>query len=60
MTYLDPAARVSKTSGQTALAWTIRALAIAAILAIGWFGLTVGLDDQGRTEVVAEPVVTTR
>lgn len=34
----------------------IKLVLILAILAFGWFALTVGTDRHGRTEIVEEPV----
>lgn len=53
MTYLDPNhARTRSDFGR----WIIRALVVAALLAFGWFALTIGLQSDGNTEIVPEPV----
>ncbi|GGA45681.1 hypothetical protein [Pelagibacterium lentulum] len=53
MTYLDP----NHTRTQSDLGrWIVRALIVAALLAFGWFALTVGLQRDGNTEIVSEPV----
>lgn len=40
------------------LQWTARLLVGFAILAFGYFALTVGADRNGSPEIVAEPAIT--
>ncbi|WP_421951376.1 hypothetical protein [Pelagibacterium sp.] len=56
MTYLDPDQTRHAGVGNIAL----RVAAILAVLAFGWFALTVGSEDStGRPEIVPEPTVST-
>ena len=56
MTYLDPdQARTTPNWGH----WTLKTLAVLAVLAFGWFAFTVGTEDSGRPQIVAEPTVQT-
>ena len=57
MTYLDPEqSRHGANRGQVVL----RILAALAVIAFGWFALTVGNDDgTGRAAIVQEPAVRT-
>ncbi|MEQ8488822.1 MAG: hypothetical protein RKE52_09045 [Marinovum algicola] len=56
MTYLDQ--DQTRHAGVGSL--VLRIAAILAILAFGWFALTVGSEDStGRPEIVPEPMVST-
>lgn len=55
MTYLDPDHTRPASLGYIAL----RIAAVVAVLAFGWFALTVGSDNfTGRPEIVQEPSAT--
>lgn len=53
MTYLD--SRHTRQQADPAR-WLLRVLIMLAIAAFGWFALTVGMDGNGRTEIVQEPI----
>ena len=56
MTYLEP----EQTRHTGAGSIVLRVAAIVAVLAFGWFALTVGSEDStGRPEIVPEPTVST-
>ncbi|AEQ52108.1 hypothetical protein [Pelagibacterium halotolerans] len=54
MTYLDPDHTRPANAGYIAL----RVAAVIAVLAFGWFALTVGSENfTGRPEIVQEPAI---
>jgi hypothetical protein len=57
MTYLDP----DQAHHGNVVSIVLRVVAVIAVLAFGWFALTVGSENfTGRPEIVQEPADTAR
>lgn len=54
MTYLDPTHQTRNRTDWRA--WLVRVAAAVALVTISWFVITLGVEGNGGTRIVAEPI----